>query len=489
MAILSQKDYTLLTRSVPKRKAQLFYKMTTFNLLREESEGYAKVAVIVTKHLTPPLHAYYHTFKQNMGKCPNLLDIKQKREADMDTASNTALQNLKTLIGYFDLNTDRVLDLVMDIFAASVRDYWEFFVKLLLKSPWAPNSSSQNTSNILNLSQRTAQIMGFKMSQYNKDANISKPVSNQKPLMWITAILIKHGLLDLDHLYPHLGPDDNFIEQEELTLYLAELRVKSKQAGKFTSGPGLSGVLIDDSKKVKSTPLANMDVIATIGEKTKVETQPVIVNQKAGIAASLLAIGDHSHARKILDRLPVLCQMNPEIADNFMRIIGVMLEKLEISLRPFGCIPVSFDFENYPPPFNSLNPKICREPGELLSGRYKCPAVFKFFYDDWRTSLTFVKDCREAMSLLKNLLPYVGPHLYRDVKLLTVILRVGNSHSSAGFSKKHETTWLDIIARYILPAVSQIPPNPMVSRELWTLISHWPYTTRYALYGKFYIHN
>lgn len=48
------------------------------------------------------------------------------------------------LIGYFDLNANRVLDVIIDIFAGHALTHYAFFVELLRLTPWAlPSSGSQ----------------------------------------------------------------------------------------------------------------------------------------------------------------------------------------------------------------------------------------------------------------------------------------------------------------------------------------------------------
>lgn len=80
-------------------KTRLFFKQQKFNLLREENEGYAK---LITE----------------------LCQIKS-------TASmEAAMVQIRSLIGYFDLDPNRVLDLILDV-CEFRDDMYEEFVQLI----------------------------------------------------------------------------------------------------------------------------------------------------------------------------------------------------------------------------------------------------------------------------------------------------------------------------------------------------------------------
>lgn len=51
--------------------------------------------------------------------------------------ASKAWDNVVGLIGYFDLNANRVLDVIIDIFAGHALSNYAFFVELLRLTPWA----------------------------------------------------------------------------------------------------------------------------------------------------------------------------------------------------------------------------------------------------------------------------------------------------------------------------------------------------------------
>jgi THO complex subunit 2 len=106
------------------------YKQTNFNLLREQSEGYAKLVTEIVAMVGPP-------HNPSTGFPVETKDALRAR-------SKLAWDKIIGLIGYFDLNPNRVLDVVIDIFTTHVLNHYAFFLELLRHSPWTrPNTISQ----------------------------------------------------------------------------------------------------------------------------------------------------------------------------------------------------------------------------------------------------------------------------------------------------------------------------------------------------------
>jgi THO complex subunit 2 len=113
---------TTFNRMGIRKQTNLLYRQANFNLMREESEGFAK---LVTELFT------------TSGNEPPTSDVVE------DT-----VEKVKAMIGAFDLDVGRSLDVVLDVFSAVLVKQFRFFVKFLRASPWWPRSSmnSRNTS-------------------------------------------------------------------------------------------------------------------------------------------------------------------------------------------------------------------------------------------------------------------------------------------------------------------------------------------------------
>jgi len=95
-----------------RKQTNLLYRQANFNLMREESEGFAK---LMTELFT------------TSGNEPPSGDVVE------DT-----VEKVKAMIGAFDLDVGRSLDVVLDVFGAVLVKQFRFFVKFLRASPWWP---------------------------------------------------------------------------------------------------------------------------------------------------------------------------------------------------------------------------------------------------------------------------------------------------------------------------------------------------------------
>ncbi|TPX11988.1 uncharacterized protein E0L32_007291 [Thyridium curvatum] len=113
----------LLRNTFPKmairQSTNLLYRQANYNLLREESEGFSK--------LMTELYA----------SCANAAPDYSF------TSARTAFDRVKALIGTFDLDVGRTLDVTLDVFATTVIKHPKFFVKFLRISSWWPRGSSE----------------------------------------------------------------------------------------------------------------------------------------------------------------------------------------------------------------------------------------------------------------------------------------------------------------------------------------------------------
>jgi THO complex subunit 2 len=108
---------TTFGRMAVRKTTNVLYRQANFNLLREESEGFAK---LMTELFT------------TSGNEPPTSDVVE------DT-----VERVKAMIGSFDLDVGRALDVVLDVFGAVLVKQFRFFVKFLRASPWWPREEHQ----------------------------------------------------------------------------------------------------------------------------------------------------------------------------------------------------------------------------------------------------------------------------------------------------------------------------------------------------------
>ncbi|KAH0510598.1 THO complex subunit 2 [Microtus ochrogaster] len=219
-----------------KIKTKLFYKQQKFNLLREENEGYAKLIVELGQDLSGNI------------------------------TSDLILEILKSLIGCFNLDPNRVLDIILEVFECRP-EHHDFFISLL--------EAYMNMCE----PQTLCHILGFKFKFY-QEPNGETPSS----LYTVAAVLLQFNLIDLDDLYVHLLPADSCIVNE----YKREI-VEAKHIVRKLTMVVLPSDKSDEREKEKK-------------KDDKLEKAPD--NQKLGLLEALLVIGDWQHAQSIMDRMP-----------------------------------------------------------------------------------------------------------------------------------------------------------------------------------------
>ncbi|XP_056665928.1 THO complex subunit 2-like isoform X2 [Monodelphis domestica] len=155
---LIKQSQQFIQKSV-KIKTKLFYKQQKFNLLREENEGYAKLIAELGQDLSGHI------------------------------TSDLILENIKSLIGCFNLDPNRVLDIILEVYECRP-EYDEFFVSLIQSYMYLCEPET------------LCHILGFRFKFY-QDPNGETPSS----LYRVAAVLLQHNLTDLEDLYVH--PHDN----------------------------------------------------------------------------------------------------------------------------------------------------------------------------------------------------------------------------------------------------------------------------------------
>ncbi|KIV76860.1 hypothetical protein PV11_08714 [Exophiala sideris] len=291
-----------------RKQTNLLYRQANFNLIREESEGFAK---LMTELFT------------TSGNEPPTAEVVEG-----------TVEKVKAMIGAFDLDVGRSLDVVLDVFGAVLVKQFRFFVKFLRASPWWPRSStftrkntplnglplwalpgsedwhlsadqkdavaaesrkrdeafwlqaqelglrafhllgrspasqdqldlaaSSSTDDLLaqwvretgtvppSGNRDAAQLLGFKLRFYSSSPARDETDVLPDNLIYLSALLIKIGFISLKDLYPHIWRTDEHMEE------LKQQKMKEKAERERAARPGagarnallMAGALADDT--------------------------------------------------------------------------------------------------------------------------------------------------------------------------------------------------------------------------------------------------
>ncbi|GEM11852.1 tho2 protein [Rhodotorula toruloides] len=487
-------DPNFFQRLEVRQRTALYYKQQKFNLLREESEGYSKLVVELLGSMGPPLSPLYAS--------------SQESEAARMKRARSVNDRVKNLIGNFDLDPSRTLDVLLDTFSDHVVEHWQFFLDVLAVSPWAPKQLGQAAKSSANLdkgkgkgkavlvdvglesdegSDTIAQILGFKYAYYQGDEAPDVPAN----LHTTTALLIWHGYVKLTDLWAHLSPTD-----EDLAKLETKWRDEQAQLARSVGGANalaMAGALVDDEAPA-AKPAASTPVNGTASTSAAPPPPPRdLPNQKVGLLRALLTIGDITHAFFILGQFPFLASAFPDIADLLNRLAHVSIDPA------YASTSISRQHAQYADEFKAAKPKVTVDSkGEkkvtmperklaLTSDAFPDPRRdWTFFFPRWQERVPRAGDWAGVVHLLEEMyLPLVKVFVARDFKLFTKLIRIAVADLAVDFANHpRRVNWLDLLRVHLVPAVSLLDSFTAASLELWRVLSLYPIETRFEIYGE-----
>ncbi|XP_010531606.1 PREDICTED: THO complex subunit 2-like [Tarenaya hassleriana] len=404
---------------------RLLYQQTKFNLLREESEGYAKLVTLLCR-----------------GSA-----------SSSENTSAATMGIIKSLIGHFDLDLNRVFDIVLDCFELQPDN--NLFLDLI---PIFPKSHA-------------SQILGFKFQFYQR-LEVNNPVPFG--LYKLTALLVKEEFISLDSIYSHLLPkhEESF---EHYNAFSAKRLEEANKIGKINLA-ATGKDLMEDEKPGDVT----VDLFAALDMETEAvaERAPELENnQTLGLLNGFLAVDDWYHAHILFE---CVAPLNP-VAHT--QICSGLFKLIEKSISPAYDIVRQTRFQS-----------------SISSNGENTVTVDAASSTSNRGSVDFPKEVFQMLSI-------VGPYLYRDTILLQKICRVlrvyylsildlvrggvGSSNQEGSLFENPRMHMKEVRARIeealgtcLLPSLQLTPGNPAVGHEIWDVMSLLTYEARYRLYGE-----
>lgn len=253
-------DVKSARRREVRTRTSLLYVQKKYNLIREELEGFTQLIIETTMCL--------ERLKELVYRRQTGAGLRRTIE---DTAENLLLRIL-SLIGHYSLDSNRVIDIILDIFIINIADHYEFFLHFLQISPWCTSGETKDTNsptnatgnstlsspltasntphslnpgpalppdsdNSLNIIKTPSfngilnEVLATKFTGHNIKSS-SKDVSHESYLM--AGLLIKHKLADLEYLYSRLSPPDS--EMDDIYKnYIEQLKREDDSSARFQS--------------------------------------------------------------------------------------------------------------------------------------------------------------------------------------------------------------------------------------------------------------
>ncbi|GAA5893597.1 hypothetical protein JCM8208_000838 [Rhodotorula glutinis] len=511
-------DVNFFQRTEVRQRTALYYKQQKFNLLREESEGYSKLIVELLSDMGPPHSPETGASREN--------------EHERTRRAQVAMDRVKNLIGNFDLDPTRTLDVILDAFSDHVVEHWQFFIDLLSLSPWAPkprpsstsassssSSSSAKDPSALPLdvglesesgSDTIAQILGFKFALY-QSASAPPDTGGAVPdsLYLTAALLVWHGLARLSDLWPHLSPDDKALTAMDAA-WREDQAHKARSAG-GANALAMAGALVDDEAPAAKPPAAGASSSSSAASSSTAAAAAAAAsaapardppNQRLGLLEALLSIGDSTHAFFILSTFPFLARVFPRVADLVNRLVAASIAPAYDPLSPSsGNGPAAQYAAEFTAPRNrpSASSSGTKAPSAVLPPpQQQQPTLtgsafpnaqrgtWTFFFPRWTERVPRAQGPEGVVELLEKVyLPFVGIHVARDFATFTKIVRVAVADLGSNPSDHpRRTRWLDLVRLHLLPGIALLEHHPAAATEIWRVLSLYPIEQRFALYGE-----
>ncbi|KAJ1861851.1 THO2 plays a role in transcriptional elongation [Coemansia sp. RSA 2703] len=489
---------TAYTKRIIRLNTALLFKQTKFNLASEQSEGFTKLLTLIQSTMSgisyhkvgSDIVTYAQENHSSRGSATTVISALRS-QPDLQSRVQNLLVDIKRLIGVFNLDPNRVLDIIIDCFMASIRFYWVFYVALLDASPWCQSATE---------SKKVAQLIGWKMQLYTNG-----PASDHKyvdELSTMAALLITHQLIRLSDLYMMLHPVNSEDLNSEFEAWA--LNQKEQQSAGFGGSSLLSkmGGLEDTGEEGED--LGNVETVDT-------NVPSEWSNHHALVCGKLLSLGDTENALFYLKRFPNLARSHPSIADLVIRIIDISTidiyrrtdcvrgpSKRGLSLRTGPDSSVTSGVDGDQLTVNAWGlPDVPSLPATetllsltfMLSPIVNRPSEVFFYQNFWLFDAAHQLPRIDSVASIPHVLaPWLNisfQRLHLSPSLLTRLIRLcryGMAHCSADESER--TAWVGVLRSWILPAFSFCAPSAGLSNELWHLISALPIAQRYAIYDE-----
>lgn len=388
----------LMRKKLLRINTKALYTQMKYNLLREESEGFAKVLTLVHTNVSP---------------------------AQLDATQT----DLLALVGYFDLDANRVLDLVLDAYEAQPSN--DCFATLLgaFKRASLPH------------------VLGFKFQFYKRDA--SDGLVTPQSLYRLAATLVAKGLVDVDALLPHLAPSKDAIVAQ----YAA--RTKALEAAAQAFGKVNLAAKASDSAEDKSDNQALDDDAH---------------NQVFGLIGGLLAIGADAHAFELIawfQRRGVNPLASKALSAQLCASVHALIAPLyaPLSLQTMHLVARSGSSVKAAPVVASLTTAApVTTPEALVSNVFPILEMLggQLHYDP----LLFTK----LLRILSHAIERAPKTVESDDDALSHAELLNRVHA--------------LIVKSFLPAVTHLGSNPSAVFQLWDLVKLYPFEQRYRLYEQ-----
>lgn len=530
--ILSDQFLQLFIKKIRKLNTDMYYRQKKVNLMQEESEGYAKflrflVNLPQVKDMDAEEEAETEGDDAPKQKKNTSSRKNTTRGIHCDETVQLAKLRITELIGTFDLDPNRCLDLTLDALEGEIRHSLQqlqhqqhrgnsnagastkTLYQLLRNAP----GSAMTVHVLLNMIQifpveNVTHLIGFKFSAYAKSKEGgSTSTTTPQSLYLTTVLLVSHRLLSLSALNPHLMPLESI--EEHYSTWKNNYQKKIRKLGVVSLNSSTK-------KEVASEDSSEVEKFAKHNQAIQLFHLLLQMGIRWDVAIGIFdATGAHADAdfsrtskgengkkekKNVTNYIAKCCCLYPPLGstlcDVLYRAIGPIYNlKVKDTDRNNGISK---------PSTSSSSKKEDGEEGEDEEGEVECDTadhigaysllpveLCKKTVMELGTDLSLEQILKAIESVLEPII--VSGSIASDSALYTRLCRLVHSmllESNADERpiKNVEDQVLQFMDRVLVPSLSLFPNNPAIATELWPVLSLLPYQIRYTLYSSWRKH-
>ncbi|KAI5959008.1 RLR1 [Candida pseudojiufengensis] len=446
----------VLSKSLNMKLRDKLYTQKKYNLLVEEIEGYSKFII--------ELHSIF-------------------TDDTADFQIDYALQISESLIGHYNLDPNRCLNIILDILINNVVRNWRAGIAFLKKSRWWPSIEADNSSlNTLTIggNLNASKMVGLELLDYSSSKDLSE---NFK--LFVT-ILIREQFISFGSFYKYLRPDENAMKEIEQE-YNKKLEEDVSKAG--ANALALAAPLADEDDKPQTStlPANNTTKIPSATLETK-----LLLNLKFQFLKIFLSTGLYWPAIFILTDYPYLATIDDEIQHLLCKVFGATINNIyeQNNVRNMTATDasrlktargVSFArpgnnviIENQPPPLISTFRALSKDyPGKS----------FIYIVENWADTLPIVNDFKSLLKVSKEILKFIGTNLSKDVSTFTKLCAIVRSFQS---EEELKDEIFHYFRNYIFPVMPLLKHNSFAIDAAYSILAQYPIEDRFSVYGELY---
>ena len=465
-----------LGKALVRIRTNELYSQIKYNLWREESEGYSKLIV--------ELVTYFSSTTEHSG---------------------IMIQHIKKLIGYFDLDPNRCIDIILYIYSQYLTIHnIQAFISLI---------SIYDNSNI-------TQIIGFILQSHNStktfvDTNYYHAI----------VLLIMHNILNIKDIYTHLSPTDEWLQTaRQHAVTDAQQQAKkvnqvslvstdttdTKQPIRTQPGAAATGDNIDESVHIPPEQQLGYVLSSTVVHNITLEhgasvhgTIDVVTNkqnQKLQLLRWLLYHGAYNYAHVFLSHLlDVVPCSDMYVGQAMIHYINHLVEPVYNNTQSTSIKSILTQSDTkHQDDFTLFDLSSTATIQQLSEWQSQQNDIDRQHHNNTSTYHT-------TLSTLLPLFEYLGPYLCNNTLLFErlckiVVLAIKHEQStdidmqvnSNTDHWTHDTTTtkytlsplLTTYIKYIiLPAYTLSVTTTAITYDIWSIFSLLSYEQRFELYG------